>query len=347
MRPFVPSTLLIFLTAAPLAAAADAPRAAAVPSPATLPTGPALKAILEQPGNRFGQADVCPWARPPAYINGRFDIKANEVIVFAGQTNTVRAQQSGDLEARLAVGFADRQPRFRSMAWEGDTVYQQWRDLNFGGWSDQLHWSRATAVICAFGQTEALDGPSRLDAFAEAYGRLLDAMPPRAVLVSPMPFEKPTSPLLPDHTCRNEDVRAYAEAVRALASKRGFVFVDLFTPLVKRSAEPHLTSNGIHLTSDGHRIVGRLIAERLGVKPIPDDRLEPVRQAVVKKNQLWFDNWRPMNWAFAYGDRQQVPFSKPAGGRPALRIEFEEFKPLVGKADQAIHEASSRAAAAE
>jgi hypothetical protein len=75
---------------------------------------------------------------------------------MAGQENLVRDQKAGDLEAVLGTAFAAKQPRFRSMAWEGDTVYEQWRDLNFGDWKAQLDAAGAGIVIAQFGQVESL-----------------------------------------------------------------------------------------------------------------------------------------------------------------------------------------------
>ena len=57
---------------------------------------------------------------------------------FSAESNLVREQKSGDLEALLATAFAKEQPRFRAMSWEADTVYEQFRDLNFGSWADQF-----------------------------------------------------------------------------------------------------------------------------------------------------------------------------------------------------------------
>src|SRR5439155_10727375 len=101
----------------------------------------------------------------------------------------------------LASAFAAQNPRFRSMAWEADTVYEQWRDLNFGSWARQLETAGATIVVAQFGQMEALDGTGRITEFATAYHRLLDQFASRTrrlVLVSPMPFEKPSAPDAPD-----------------------------------------------------------------------------------------------------------------------------------------------------
>ena len=298
-------------------------------------------AATQEAIERFGEPPATQLAPKPPFIDGKFDLADGEVVVFAGQTNMVRAQQTGYLESQLAAHWATRKPRFRSMAWEGDTVYQQWRDMNFGGWHEQLAWAGAGVVIAQFGQTEALDGDDHIVSFIAAYGRLIDqfeTVTHRIVLISPMPFEKPAAPFAPNLAARNDDVRAYAEVIRKLAAQRGCIFVDLFPPL--RRLDPqmnNLTVNGMHLTPEGHEALANVIARRLDAGPLPNDRLEPLRLAIVEKNALWFNNWRPTNWAFAYGDRQQVPFGHPGGGRPALRVEFEEFKPLIAKADDAIH----------
>lgn len=337
------------------AAASAKPQAAAAPkesAPSPVPanaTVPAKSGPLPDvpPQRRFADAPATLPAPIAGYDNGKFTITPGEVIVFAGQTNMVRQQQVGELEAQLAVAFADQKPRFRSMAWEGDTVYQQWRDLNFGGWQAQLDWAGATAIIAWFGQTEALDGKEKLPDFIDAYGKLIDEWSKRTkriVLVSPMMFEnkrepkaQPASTSLPDLSQRNKDVQAYCDAIRDLATARGLVFVDA------RYDPDSLTTNGLHLSQEGQKVFAREIAKALGVEPRPAAKLTPLATAIVNKNQLWFDNWRPMNWAFAYGDRQHVPYSKAIGDHPPLKIEFEDFKPLIKTADEKIHELAQSA----
>ena len=197
---------------------------------------------------RFGEGKPSPPL--PGWINGKFALGTNETVVFIGQENFVREQKVGELESLLAAGYAAKQPRFRFMSWEGDTVYEQWRDLNFGSWTAQLEAAGATMVIVQYGQMEALDGKARLTEFTTAYHRLLDqfsARTKRLVLVSPMPFEKPLASHAPDLTLRNADVALYANAVRDIAKQRGAVFVDLVTALSKRA------SNAARLTEDACR----------------------------------------------------------------------------------------------
>ncbi len=303
--------------------------------------------------SRFGTAQ--PSAPVGAFSDGKFALGANEVVAFVGQENFVRDAKAGEIEALLASSFAAKKPRFRPMAWEADTVYEQWRDLNFGSWKAQLETAGATVVVAQFGQMEALDGVARLPEFTAAYHRLLDQFAARTrkvVLVSPMPFEKPLASHAPDLTQRNADVAAYANAVRDIAKQRGAVFVDLFAPLVARhsnvesgtapaktrhwNVELRLTEDGIHLTAEGLREVAALIARQLGAEPKLSAELDPLRAAIVQKNQLWFDCWRPANWSFVYGDRVNQMFGKAGGTEPSLKEAFERHRPLVNAADARI-----------
>ncbi|MEA3210524.1 MAG: hypothetical protein QOE70_3581 [Chthoniobacter sp.] len=302
--------------------------------PDTLVPGPVQ--ILE----RFGEPERAP-AKAAPFVEEKFALGENEVVVFAGQTNLVREQKSGELESRLARAFAEKKPRFRSMAWEGDTVYEQWRDLNFGAWRGQLESVGATIIVAQFGQAEAFDGVARLPEFTAAYARLLDEFAmrtPRVVLLSPRPFEKPLASHAPDLTLRNADAGAYANAVRELARQRGAVFVDLFTPLAQRQADaPRLTDNGLHLNDEGLRVVADLIARALGAESPGGEKLAELRAAITEKNRLFANCWRPPNWSFVYGDRVTQLFGKPGGSEPSLRETFESYKPLVAELDARIH----------
>ncbi|WP_038170779.1 PVC-type heme-binding CxxCH protein [Verrucomicrobium sp. BvORR106] len=290
--------------------------------------------------NRFGDLPALNVALAP-WQGGKFQIADKEVIALAGQANLVREQKAGELEAILTSSYASREPSFRSMAWEGDTVYEQWRDLNFGSWKGQLDATGATTVLAQFGQVESFDGKGRIPEFVSAYHRLIDqfaSRTPRLVLISPIPFEKPASPQAPDLTKRNEDVAAYAKAIQDVARHRGAIYVDLFTPLSQRAAgSPRLTDNGLHLNAEGLRTVAKLIATQLGASVSEAENLGPLRDAIVEKNRLWFDCWRPANWSFVYGDRVTQLFGKAGGDEPSLRESFEKHKPLIAGLDARIH----------
>ena len=67
-----------------------------------------------------------------------------EVVAFVGGTDLVRMQKAGRVEAALTHRFKEAKPRFRDLAWEGDTVYLQttvaerWRRQAFGDLKGQL-----------------------------------------------------------------------------------------------------------------------------------------------------------------------------------------------------------------
>jgi putative membrane-bound dehydrogenase-like protein len=298
------------------------------------PTVPTQSEVLE----RFG--DGQPGASLAAFAGGKFSLGDKETIIFVGQENFVRDQKVGEIEAQLASAFAEKNPRFRSMAWEADTVYEQWRDLNFGDWTRQLETAGATIVLAQFGQMEALDGVARLPEFMAAYHRLLDQFAMRTrrlVLVSPMPFERPLASHAPDLTARNGDVAAYANAVRDLAKQRGAVFVDLFGPIALRKSGARLTEDGIHLTEPGLREVAGIIARQLEAGENSPAVMVNLREAIVEKNRLWFDCWRPANWSFVYGDRVSQVYPKAVGNEPSLKEAFERYRPRIAVADARIH----------
>ncbi len=289
---------------------------------------------------RFGVAQ--PSTPIEAFSDGRFSPADGEVIVVAGQENMVRMQRAGEFEALLASGFQEKQLRFRSMAWEADTVYEQWRELNFGSWSDQLEAVGATVVVTQFGQMEALDGIERLTEFTAFYDRLLDAFATRTrklVLITPMPFEKPLASHAPDLRELNPTVKAYAQAVHGIARQRKAIVVDLFDSLTNEPAPVRLTDNGIHLTPQGLRVVAARIAKGLGVgESNSNSDVDQLKSAIVEKNQLWFDCWRPSNWSFVYGDRITSQYGKGAGIAPDLQRSFEKQRPLVENADARIYQ---------
>ncbi len=285
--------------------------------------------------------------------DGNFDLKRTDVVAFIGGESVVQQGETGHLESILATAFPGRGIRLRNLGWEGDTVFEQPRDLNFPGIRAQLERVKATVVFAQLGRAESLAGRAGLEAFAAAYGRLCDELAkqtPRIVLLTPAPFEKPADPRLPDLSARNADLAAYAAATVELAKRRGYACADVFT----RMAAPR--NSGGALTEDGRRAASRgLAAEALAVAAelklktstgVTDagawdtPALEAVRQAVVARNKLWFDYSRPMNWAFLGGDRMSTASSRDPKDLN-VRIfpqELEKFVPLIEQADAKIEE---------
>jgi mono/diheme cytochrome c family protein/glucose/arabinose dehydrogenase len=282
--------------------------------------------------NRFGHP-AAGWTPPAPFHEGKFELNPDEVVVFIGQENLVREAKSGEIESRLTAAYAGKNPHFRSMAWEADTVSEQWRDLNFGPWKGQLESIGATMLFVQFGQAEALQGLGGLAKFKSDYHRLLDDLTrhtPRIVLLSPagfMPSLRPPDLTTPVH---RKDLEDYAAAVAEIARLRGLPFVDL-TTVTRRTA----STDGLHLSADGLSQVGRQCATSLGL-PDVEARAAILRSAIIEKNRLWADCWRPANWSFVYGDRISQNYGKGFGPVPSLKQNFEAYKPLVASWDAHI-----------
>jgi putative heme-binding domain-containing protein len=293
------------------------------------------EAKAEGPASRITGKLPLPRAIPP-FEDGRFTLERGDVVVFAGSENMVLEQGTGALESRLAMKWKEVAPEFRHMGWEGDTVFRQNRMQEWGSWPSNLEAAGATVVVAWFGQVEVLDATKTAGDFSNSYGALLDEFAkrtPRIVVIGPPPFEKPADPRVPDNTGLNGRVGEFNEAVRQLAAKRGLVFVDLL-PRLSEMTEGKLTRDGMHFTERGLGVVGKIIAESLGAEV---EAPEALQRAIVEKNRLWFDTWRCMNWAFAFGDRTNQPFAGPAADRPPLVEELKQYQPLLAHADATVH----------
>jgi len=282
--------------------------------------------------NRFGEAKSA-WTPPAPFKDRKFDLGQDEVIVFVGQENLVREAKSGEIESRLAAAFPTKNPVFRSMSWEADTVQEQWRDLNFGPWKGQLEAAGATTLIVQFGQAEALKGQGGLAKFKADYHKLLDDLSrhtPRIVLLSPAGFMP--SGRLPDLTTveHRKDLADYAAAVAEIARQRELPYVNLTQVTMKESS-----TDGLHLSSKGLEVVGREVARSLGLQENVELSAK-LRPSIIEKNRLWADCWRPANWSFVYGDRISQNYGKGFGPVPSLKENFEAYKPLVSSWDKHI-----------
>lgn len=279
---------------------------------------------------------------PAVTQNPEFRLRSGDTVALVGGANFERTRFNAFLQTRLLASPGATPLRLRNLAWEGDTVFEQWRDVNFPGIAQQLEQVGATAVLVQFGQMESLGGAEKLSAFVQAYEKLLaqiEHASRRVVLVSPLPFEHPRRARLPDLTRHNADAKRYADAVRDLAARRGLPFVDLFTPLAARPEDaPGLTDNGLHLHERGHEIVADEIVRQLGVPSGPLASPARLRAAALEFERLWFDASRPMNWDFLHGGHTNVPFSRSwqDGNQRVFPDEMKEFVPILEAAEANI-----------
>jgi predicted neuraminidase len=321
---------------------------------------PAAKSIKHV---RFNEAWITNAA--PARPTAAFPLQTNDVVAFVGGADVAAAQRTGHLEALLAAKFPGA--KFRNFGWEGDTVYKQPRDFNFPPLRENLKKAGATVIVLQFGRMEALTTPvySNLDSshyplfdylerFESAYNKLLDEFAPiasRMVLVTPPPFEKGD---VRDLSQENSALLSYCEVIRRIANARHLQVIDLAKQLTAQREA--LTLDGLQLTPRGQAFVAAAFAREIGAGDLadlagvpdkngvwPNPAFEQLRGDVRVKNRLWFDYWRPQNWAFLGGDRTEQPSSRDYRD-PKIRWfpeEMKRFTSLISDAETQIESAAN------
>ena len=286
-------------------------------------------------------------------------LKQDDVVAFVGGENMVAVSDNGFLELSLTRSFPDLHVRFRNLAWEGDTVFEQNRDLNFPTWEEQMDKLGVTVVVAQFGQMESLAGKEKLPDFVAAYEKLIERWSGggkrRIVLLAPVLFSQSASPLEKDSEfyrqteklkSDNEALDDYIDAIREIAEKHHALFVNDSDLGV---ADVLVQRDGIHLTNTGQLVMAGSIAKALGGKA----EMRPSRiqgeaalllQLINAKNRLWFNYWRVQNWAFLAGDRTNQPSSRDWRD-PSIRWfppEREKFLPLIEAKEKEIWEFAAR-----
>jgi arylsulfatase A-like enzyme len=322
--------------------------------------------------NKYSQVPALlrPLTRPktpvPAFAAG-FAINSDQTIVILGGTNALESGKHGYLETLLTAAHPQHRVRMRNLAWQADTVYRQQRPRNFYatnkpdyGERDGRSQINADIVFFWMGQSESLDGPQRVDEFKTAYLEHINQISDytkRIVLVTPVPFSNPLG-LEIDIQKRNKSLGVYVEAIRQIGRDRKLPVVDLATAFGWEATPFPQSRNGLHLLRAGHWDAAQAIASQLGfadrvasiklsdsVDPLEPPTAEKLRQAIVKKNDLWFRYWRPTNWAFLYGNRQQTASSRDHRnpGRRWFPEELQKVLPQIDEAEQRIHDAAKAA----
>ena len=133
------------------------------------------------------------------------ELAGDDVVVFLGGTDTVRAQRSGHLETLLTWRFQNEPPKFRDLSWAADTVFalgtetNRWRGGGYrgvkglGNLEAQLAGLKATVVIVQLGRNEAFAGVEGIESFGQASDKLFGRLTGdgrRLVVISPTPFEE-------------------------------------------------------------------------------------------------------------------------------------------------------------
>jgi hypothetical protein len=286
-----------------------------------------------------------------AFARGTFAaepfLKPHDVIALVGGEDLVAASEYGYLELLLQRALPGHELKVRSLAWEGDTVFAQPRDLNYPTLEAQLDELGATVVVLQFGQMESLAGTSKLPEFIAAYEKLIERVSAggkrRVVVIEP--------------SCNGDKttITAYAAAVASLV--RGGNIRSVSSPSEPASLWSH---DGVHLADDGQCDLANSIGHVL--HPITEDfyrllgtglaradnyELHHMLADIRAKNRLWFHYTRPQNWAFLNGDRTEQPSSRDHKD-PSKRWFPEEMKqwlPLIDAKEKEIWALAAKAGA--
>jgi lysophospholipase L1-like esterase len=263
------------------------------------------------------------------------DKKAYRVAII-GSTLLEQEQKTGYLETLMHLAFADQNVQVRNLAWSGDTVFG---DSRAGFQTAKEGYQRLLDVVKEFkpnriyfqyGFNESFQGEAGLTSFLKQYEKLLKDLSPLKAefsLIAPIGATGPQAKNI------NPNVDLYRKAIGKFAADQGVEYLELteFDTALRASQVGTLTTNGIHLTEEGYK----QLAESLKKQELPSlpaldwQKLAPLRQAIVAKNQAVFYRWRPQNETYLFG------FRKHEQGKNAQ--EVFAFDPIIAELDAKIH----------
>jgi lysophospholipase L1-like esterase len=228
---------------------------------------------------RWLPALLLAWAAAPAAAGDKLKLVNADRVILLGNTLIEREQLYGYWETALTCRYPTRDVRFRNLGWSGDTVFGIARARfgtvaeGFRHLKEHVLAEKPTVILVGYGLNESFKGPAFLPEFVKGLNTLLDTIAPtkaRIILLSPLRHEDLGRPL-PDPTAHNKNLRLYCDALRKVADKRGYPFVDLYELLgdgARAKPPAPLTDNGIHLTAYGYWRAAAALEKGLGL-PLP------------------------------------------------------------------------------
>jgi putative heme-binding domain-containing protein len=280
-----------------------------------------------------------------------FEFRDGDRVVLLGDTLIEQEGAYGYIEERLTLQFPERNVQFRNLGWSADTPRGTARasfdfdkpGKGFEKLKEEVATAQPTVVILGYGMASSLEKPPATPAqFKEDMLHLMDAIQSvttnsqvRFILLSPIRHEDfgMDAREIAKH---NEILASYTKDLREIADSRNCEFVSLFDGLRKGKKDSALTDNGIHLDASGYRRAAEVIAQGLGWADGKTDTgpesesAKELRHAILEKNTLFFDRWRPQNETYLFG------FRKHEQGQNAKEIPM--FDPLILKEEAKIAE---------
>ncbi len=206
-----------------------------------------------------------------------FELRDGDKVVFLGPGIIENEQRYGWLESFLTSLWPDRYVSFRNLGWTGDTVFGEARTYYtspptpFELLISQVKNANPTHVFLAYGSVESEMGEEGLEKFSDGLDSLLDSlekMSTEVVIMSPISLAKQ---LIPEERQSKLPLEAYQEKVKAAASERKLIHLDL-NPLLE-SLGPDDIEAGTQLKEQGYALMAMYIRKELGF-PIPPSSIQ-------------------------------------------------------------------------
>src|SRR5690606_39042745 len=198
------------------------------------------------------------------------EFKPGSRILFLGSSLFENEIAKGYLEYALATRWPDRELTFRNLGWTGDNVFAEARSTfttpptPYQQLFQQIRSTHPNYVLIAYGGVESQKGEAGVGEFVKGLGAILDsvdALGAQSILLSTIPVKLAGNP--ENTIAQNKNLRLYADAIAAVASKRKKRFVDIYTPIAENTNTLFL-ANGIHLNEAGYRYLAQVLEQAFG-----------------------------------------------------------------------------------
>ncbi len=294
-----------------------------------------------------------------------------ETIVFLGNTLAARMEHYNIFETSFQKHFAGKELTFRNMGYPAHTpayrpeagskdpwafpgakkfrpeIKGHFGEGHYPSPDEWLTIVKASTIVAFFGFNESFDGMAGVENFKNELKAFVDhtlsrsyqqgGTAPRLVLVTPIAMQQHPDYILPDAGQRNKLLKAYADAVMAVAKERNVGAVDLFTPTqaLFQTTKDKLTINGVHLSESGYKMLAPVLMKQLFGADAPT--IEPgglLHKAVQDKAWFWRNDYRMLNGVHAYG-RRWAPY-----GNVNYPEEIEKIRQMTVLRDRNIWQIS-------
>lgn len=290
-------------------------------------------------------------------------------IVLIGNNLGARMMEYGDFDTELYVRYPDSMLTIRNICAPGNTpgfrphpsrntpwafpgaaAFNPDYDIDTGSeghfpsedeWITSL---KADIILAFFGYNESFKGEQGLENFKGELRAFIDhsnaqnyngGKGTQLVLVSPIAYEDLSDKYdLPDGKEINRNITMYTQAMAEIAKEKGVPFVDVFekTKSWYGKSSESLTIDGFQLTESAYKQFSTYLVDQLfGQQKREAEALqEPIKEAVLEKDWVWYKDFKIPNGVHAYG-RRYNPF-----GPDNYPFEIQKLHQMTANRDTAI-----------